>query len=397
MLLVLGTENGNYHDEYNDRVKNAPSTTTLRPLPSSSSLSRSRREQLDDILSKYNLTTALLDVSYPKLRVPDEVRSMAFLHIGKTGGSTISMHLRRGCRSSNPNPCRVRVDGWLDNETSTSRRIEGYYHMEDIPSYMLSSLTTIVTSIRNPLTRFASAFACHHPANALLTGDTTPVDVETIHMFSCFPNLVYLIRAGMGRAEIPWNMEHMRKGRPVRGNGRAYYARKEAMTDVRYNCTELAYEAFGRINVSSAPTSSSVVNDDGGHPWLTHMSFGYGRYYRSMPPDKELIVLRNDHLWDDWAEVDALLGGGDAKATTTHPFLTIERNVSGNYRNKERWWVQTHEELMWLCTLLHDEIRHYIMIMSRAINLDMDDLWEAMIDIDGMCSGGVRGDIATRP
>jgi hypothetical protein len=395
--MLLGTENGNYLDEYNYDSKTAPGSTTSHPLHSSSSMSRSRRQQLDDILSKYDLTAAQLDMSYPRLRVPDETRSLAFLHIGKTGGSTISMHLRRGCRSSNPNPCRYRVDGWLDDETSTSRRIGSYYHMEDIPTDALSSLTTIVTSIRNPLRRFASAFACHHPANVQLTGDGTPVDVETIQRFSCFPNLVYLIKAGMGRAEIPWNMEYMRKGRPARGKGLAHYTRKGTANDVRYNCTKLAYEAFGRINSTSSPTPSSVVDTDGDNtPWLTHMSFGYGRYYQSMPPDKELIVLRNEHLWDDWAEVDGLLGGGDARGTSLHPFLTIERNVSGNYRNKERWWVQTHQEMVWLCTLLRDEIRHYIMILSRAINLDMDDLWEAMVDVDGVCTGGARGDDATR-
>ncbi|KAL3788577.1 hypothetical protein ACHAW5_006239 [Stephanodiscus triporus] len=354
-----------------DRRKN----TSVAPLSSSS-----RSRQLDGILSKYNLTTAILDRSYPKIKIPDVERSMAFLHIGKTGGSTISLHLRRGCRRTNPLPCKDRNDGWILNETATSKRIEGYYHLEDIPPDSLRRFTTIVTAVRNPMTRFTSAFAYHHPSNAIATDNI--VEIESIHKFSCFPTIGYLVKAGMGRAEIPWNMAHLRKGRPVRGSRVFVRNPSKVSNDVQYNCTELAFAAFG-LNDSWTKADGDVA-DDIHHPWLTHMSFNYRRYYRSMPSDKELIVLRNNHLWEDWAEVNRLLGGGDAD--TTHPFQENERNVSGNYRMKERWTIQTPEEQLWLCRLLHEEIRYYIMIVSRAINLDEDDLWEALNDVDGMCS-----------
>jgi hypothetical protein len=326
---------------------------------------------------------------------------MAFLHIGKTGGSTVSTHLRKGCRANNPMPCKDRNDGWIANETSTSRRIGSYYHLEDVPSDRLRGITTIVTVVRNPMARFASAFACGHPSNAVATDSL--VDIESVHKYSCFPTLGYLVRAGMGRALIPWNLAYLRRGRPVNGGrivGNRIVAGKGRTGDVRYNCTELALVAFG---LNESRTESSVVvgdvvvevaDDDADHPWFTHMSFNYRRYYRSMPPGKELIVLRTDHLREDWEGVHRLLlggGGGDDDAgtdTTTahHPFLENERNVSGNYRTKERWRIDAPEEQLWLCRLLHDEIRHYIMIISRAVNLDEDDLLEALVDVDGMCN-----------
>ena len=356
---------------------------------SSSSSSYSRSRQLDDILSKYNLTSAILARSYPKATVPNANRSMAFLHIGKTGGSTISTHLRHGCRTNNPMPCKDRNDGWITNETSTSRRIGSYYHLEDVPSDRLRDLTTIVTVVRNPMARFASAFACGHPSNAVATDSY--VDIESVHKYSCFPTLGYLVKAGMGRALIPWNMAYLRKGRPVNGGrivgNRIVAGGKVRTDDVRYNCTELALVAFFGLNESR---TESVVGGDveaADHPWFTHMSFNYRRYYRSMPPGKELIVMRTDHLREDWEGVHRLLGGDDAWADTAHhPFLENERNVSGNYRTKERWWIDTPEEQLWLCMLLHDEIRHYIMIISRAVNLDEDDLFEALVDVDGMCN-----------
>jgi hypothetical protein len=360
------------------------SNTEGATSPSLSSSSSSRSRQLDDILSKYNLTTALLARSYPKITVPDADRSMAFLHIGKTGGSTVSMHLRRGCRENNLGPCKNRIDGWIANETATSKRIGGYFHLEDIPPARLRGLTTVVTVVRNPMTRFTSAFACGHPSNAMATD--SPIDIESVHKYSCFPTIGYLIKAGMGRAEIPWNLAHLRKGRPVLAGrmmvGNRFIARKDQTSDSRYNCTELALVAFGLNESWTKPTDD--VADVIDHPWLTHMSFNYRRYYRSMPPDKELIVLRTNHLWEDWEKVNRLLSGGDAE--TTHPFLENERNVSGNYRTKERWSIKTPEEQLWLCRLLRDEIRYYIMILSRAINLDDDDLLETLVDVDGMCN-----------
>jgi hypothetical protein len=101
-------------------------------------LSTSSNNQLDDLLSKYNLSTAILHRSYPKLTVPDANRSIAFIHIGKTGGSTIARNLARGCRIGNMRKCRKSFQskfcsGKKCYQTATSRRVERYFHMEDIP------------------------------------------------------------------------------------------------------------------------------------------------------------------------------------------------------------------------------------------------------------------------
>jgi len=48
----------------------------------------------------------------------------AFVHIGKTGGSSLSVLLRNGCHSWMPHPCRN-----VTRETRASELIESYYHV----------------------------------------------------------------------------------------------------------------------------------------------------------------------------------------------------------------------------------------------------------------------------
>jgi len=342
------------------------------PLPFLSS-----SNQLDDLLSTYNLSTALLHRSYPNLTVPNANQSIAFIHIGKTGGSTIAMNLARGCRQNNMKLCCKTFQskfcsGKKCYQTATSRRVERYFHMQDIPPDKLSRFTTIVTVVRNPITRFMSAFAYEHPDNALVTNVT--IDTQSIQKYSCFPSLRYLIRAGMGHAEIPWNMAYMRNERSKQQRGIVMKQNDEHL--IRYNCTEMALVAFGHYyNVSL---------------WQSHMSWNYRRYYQSMPIDKELIVMRDKHLYSDWVKVNELLSGDDAAGYSSNeapppPFKENVRNVSSNYHTKEKWTTHTPEEQQWLCSLLYDEIRKYIMILSRAINLNDDDLLEALEDVNEKC------------
>lgn len=51
--------------------------------------------------------------------------SAAFIHLGKTGGSTLSLQLRNGCHSFVKKPCHK-----VQNETIVSELVTNYYHSE---------------------------------------------------------------------------------------------------------------------------------------------------------------------------------------------------------------------------------------------------------------------------
>ena len=322
---------------------------------------------LEGILKKYSLTIS----NHKKLVVPDEDRVIAFLHIGKTGGSTISVNIRRGCHECCMKPCSKRTDGWTVNETIASQRIQSYYHMENIPQDKLEQITTIVTTVRHPISRFISAFAYEHPINYRATKLTH--SRESWEKFSCFPNLSYLVKAAMGRPDIQWNKAHMNA---------LYHKNVQEIIDP-INCTELALSAFGMNETSPEEIQNSIVN--GLHPFINHMTLDYRQYYQSMPPEKELLVLRKEHLWRDWKHLNEILGRSEHRYDNwpaVPRFQRVERNVSHYYR-KDRWIP--HDKAA-LCQLLHNEIRTYLMIIERAVNLNEDDLIDAIADVDRTCS-----------
>jgi hypothetical protein len=338
-------------------------------------------DDLNNRLSKYNLT---LSKHEKRMTVPDDQRVISFLHIGKTGGSTISVNIRNGCHEYYMEPCKERQhDGWILNETVASQRIQSYYHMEQIPHDKLEKITTIVTVVRNPINRFLSAFAYAHPLNFQAT--SLSHSRETMEQFSCFPKLTYLVKAAMGKAEISWNKAHINALREKERQVNTVqfgkmYSRPKPIREVvpPMNCTELAMLAFGMNKTLDVETT-----------FVNHMTFDYRQYYRSMPADKEIFVLRHETLWEDWRLANDLLSKDNMKYNdlpNAPPFHRVERNVSHFYAMKERYKLHSLQEKHWLCELLQDEIRTYLMILIRAVNLSENDLREAMDDVDKSCS-----------
>lgn len=298
--------------------------------------------------------------------------------LGTKGGSTISAHIRNGCHEEYRRACVNRKDGWIVNETVASKRIKRYYHMEHIPDESLVNFTTLITTVRNPISRFLSAFAYGHPINCKITG-TICSSLER-QRFTCFPSISYLVKAAMGRAVLALDHVHLHP---------SFHNRRVREETAPINCTELARIAFG------LDERWPVVNAT--HPWLKHMTMDYRQYYRSMPPDKELLVLRNEHLWDDWVKVNHILSSENDEYNnwpSVPNFQETKRNVSSQYPVRyskdglvvdRGWELHTQEEMSWLCLLLHDEIRTYLMIVNRAANLNEDDLLEAASDVDRLC------------
>ena len=197
----------------------------------------------------------------------------------------------------------------------------------------------------------------------------------------------------MGNAVIEWNEEHQKDQTP-----KVLKLPKRNITLDPINCTQAAQIAFG---LDSTYTTQQIMDDNykGNHPWFNHMTFDYRQYYKSMPSNKELLVMRTEHLHDDWVKVNDMLSldrrqwwnSTDLKNETyaeewpdVPPFAGIKR--ARDKQESYRWKTHSKQEREWLCHLLHDEIRVYFMIIMRAVNLDDDDLKEAVYDVQKSCS-----------
>ena len=118
--------------------------------------------------STYNL----IDRS-KRVEIPDKNRTLAFIHVGKSGGSTISMLLRNGCvQAVEGGECEA--ERWKkfpgevgEIETIASQRIQFYLHLSNVDSGKMAEyydrINSIVVVARDPLDRWISAFMSRHP------------------------------------------------------------------------------------------------------------------------------------------------------------------------------------------------------------------------------------------
>ena len=68
----------------------------------------------------------------------------AFVHVGKSAGSTASLMLRNGCHSWVPKPCHLNIT----NETELSKQTQLYYHVPDEHLLHKTKATRLVISMR---------------------------------------------------------------------------------------------------------------------------------------------------------------------------------------------------------------------------------------------------------
>lgn len=88
----------------------------IRMNNSGSSTISVRKTTLDNAnATKHNKSTTKV--------INSDIKSAGFIHLGKTGGSTLSFQLRNGCHSFIKKPCRS-----VQNETVVSELVTAYYH-----------------------------------------------------------------------------------------------------------------------------------------------------------------------------------------------------------------------------------------------------------------------------
>jgi hypothetical protein len=122
--------------------------------------------------SSKTLIDQFIDRSH-RIILPDNTRKLAFIHIGKSGGSTISILLRNGCMSAVDGiPCEsnrfMKIPNQLE-ETIASKRILFYLHTPHADTGNMAQyyrrINSVVVVARDPMERFISAFLSRHPVN----------------------------------------------------------------------------------------------------------------------------------------------------------------------------------------------------------------------------------------
>jgi len=305
----------------------------------------------------------------------------AFVHMGKTGGSTLSVLLRNGCHSYMPHPCRnVTAPG--RPEFIASELIKSYYHVPDFGLLPQSRHDFFVVTTRDPFDRVVSSFVYEHYRNrfaAAHRGDKSkrmsPVErIKYKAAYRCFPTLNHWV------SFLPSTQELAAVQYDVSKTFSYPYQRFDVVpTDI--SCRDVARAAlYGNIRL------------------FTHLYFSYNKIRSLLPPPSsgkgKIYVTRQEHLWDDWIAINQILEKEHGnKAQRTHDDGTLPPPPPGfeNIRNttqlEEQYKLPVTRKfssgqisINKLCGALEKEYRAYLWFLSRAENLKTSEAVKEVID-----------------
>ena len=109
----------------------------------------------------------------------------------------------------------------------------------------------------------------------------------------------------------------------------------------------------------------------------THHYFSYQYYLEALPKDAKILVIRTEHLEEDWNDIEVGLGG-QAQTNITFP-------RENSQPKQERDMILGEDERMLLCKYLCIEIQVYKDILRRAMNINDEQYEVSMSELSDSC------------
>lgn len=269
-----------------------------------------------------------------------------FVHIGKTGGSTLSRLLRNGCHSFMKHPCYN-----ISEESPVSRLVEKYYHVPDFGLLRQSNHDFYAITARDPFDRTVSAFVYDHILNRNARNETVdPLQRERYEAaYVCFPTLEVFAAY-------------------LKGNSSDFYYPYHRMEVHPESCRDLARAAFhGHVRIYS------------------HLYFGFERI-RSFVPEAEsriFYLIRQERLWEDWIDINRIIETTYALSSHGSKYdVPLQHNL-GDRRNSTTLEIRKQLPVgkslsalakQSLCRALETEYRAFFWFLVRARNIDNEQI-----------------------
>lgn len=251
-------------------------------------------------------------------------QNVCFVHVGKAGGSTI------GCSLGFSLHCgeTVQTNGILPKVT-THVFHKDVYNCPDDSAYFLFV-------VRDPIERARSAFNYDRP------GDDCDDD--------------YISR----------------------------------MNEFYFNCPFFYFEDYVQNGLSDGVASKrckgmAEVAIKGELPTFgpSHLYYNYQYYYEAVPNDASIIVIRNEHIEEDWNSVSDMLGDREDILSQNH----FPRGNANTWSSEEDMYL-SEDSIAILCHSLCNEIQQYKKILRQAQNLNAQQLRVSLAELEKKCPIG---------
>ena len=245
---------------------------------------------------------------------PKEERDVVFVHVGKTGGTTLNTVLECNCLWFSNRKVKAEC---LQNlaKQSTKSKISNMtklqLHGNPRPGFdefnERDNVSYLVTA-RNPIDRVISAFNYEHPLNN--GGD---VNHKRFKMFygTCFPtiqDMADVLTARPPKGSNRWKkqqQEEERKQKEVRERRRLRRRRLQQLNETEggrrdsndhQRLTEKEEEQCSRLGRGKLH-GQSMSSQSAYHIYANY--YHYGRLTYLAYPQREIWTIRTEHLWDD--------------------------------------------------------------------------------------------------
>jgi len=284
-------------------------------------------------------------------------RNIAYVHVGKTGGTSVACLIRKAqegykirrsvCERVNRSLDRLRGK----NESHISQQVVKTYHCQKDQIY--EEYSSYLVSARDPIDRFVSWYMYQHPRNDYEEWGKNDYLRPSYKVFLCYPQLDQLVTHGL-RA-------------------------REEYGDINQNLS--ANDYCKRI------AKNCITGRDKG---CRHMYHNYQWYLDDILSDesKEFYVVRTEHQDYDWKTINAMLG--DNANTENQLGLKQVSQRSNRYTgelkvNSVNNRTMSKEGINNICFVLCKEIKTYKKLLFKALNLNGEEREKSIQNIANIC------------
>lgn len=256
-------------------------------------------------------------------------RNVAFVSIGKTGGSTAALLLKKGCFTAG---CRTRI---IEDESEISRQVTHLYHLRTVPAHLHNSF---IVSTRDPIDRITAWYIYQHPRNRIY-----PTHPEAMKLYLCYKTIQEFAEAGLRVVKEDENLS---------SNDR--------------ECINLAKLAIS----GNAPPYH-----------FPHLAYNYQYYLKEIltkypPEEKEIFVMRFEYFWNDFQSINTELGGKVLTKPNRLHNINVVLPPETLIAKKQLAVTDTaisETGMANLCRVMCEEIHIYKELMKRAKNIVAQD------------------------
>lgn len=263
-------------------------------------------------------------------------KQVCFVHVGKAGGSTIGCSLGFSLHCSDEGQV---IPYSLLPVLTTHTFHRGVYDCQDDAAYFLFV-------VRDPLARIMSAFNYDRPQQ-----DEELPAKQLFHKREFYLDCPF------------WTLEQVAKNGLLNSNG-----------VTSKTCRRRAKSAIMGIE-----------------QYIPHWFFNYQYYYEFVPKNAKILVIRNEHIVDDYNSIEQLLGGNDGVLNSS---LLPKNNVHG--KNSADLYLGDDSKVA-LCRALCNEIQFYKKILRSAVNFIEEDVMISMEELKSSCPDEALSEACVEP